>query len=95
MLERCRQVLPTSLLGQGRELPTTRVVKLLQGLYDQIEEEGKTEEDLYLDYLAKVGDKISGEIRKDLRPWPDGKGGLVNRRCATWEECHELCVVGR
>merc|ERR1719160_836600 len=41
----------------GHELPTTRVVKLLQGLYDQIEEEGKTEEDLYFKFVC-WGDKV-------------------------------------
>merc|ERR1719380_379252 len=41
----------------GQELPTTRVVKLLQGLYDQIEEEGKVEEDLYFKFVC-WGDKV-------------------------------------
>ena len=52
----------------------------------------KSDEDLYLDYLAKVGDYFATRIRSDLRPWPDGNGGEVNRQCASWEECHKLLL---
>merc|ERR1719191_1962004 len=55
------------------ELPTTRVVKLLQGLYDQIEEEGKTEEDLYFKFVCwgqkviktKTGSNAEAQARID------------------------------
>merc|ERR1719172_141833 len=57
----------------GPELPTTRVVKLLQGLYDQIEEEGKVEEDLYFKFVCwgqkviktKTGSNAEAQARID------------------------------
>merc|ERR1719172_310066 len=57
----------------GPELPTTRVVKLLQGLHDQIEEDGKTEEDLYFKFVCwgqkviktKTGSNAEAQARID------------------------------
>ena len=48
--------------------------------------------ELFLGYLRKIGKQMSVEIRKDQRPWPDGEGGVVSRRCCTWKEAHKVCI---
>ena len=50
---------------------------------------GETE--LTLSYLSKIGPNLAAEVQRDMRPWPDGSGGLVSRRAASWEECHVEC----
>ena len=53
---------------------------------------GKNPTELLLAYLQKVGKGMAAEIRKDQRPWPDGQGNSINRRVATWEEAHAVCI---
>ena len=48
--------------------------------------------ELMLNYLSKVGPTLAREIQKDSRSWPDGDGGLIHRRVATWEECHQVAI---
>ena len=52
----------------------------------------RTERELFLAYLRKIGKQMATEIRKDQRPWPDGAGGHTSRRCCTWEEAHKVCI---
>ncbi|CAE7299989.1 unnamed protein product, partial [Symbiodinium necroappetens] len=51
---------------------------------------GMTARESLLQYLKKVGPKLSNEIRRDKRYRSDGSGGTVFRSCATWEEAHEV-----
>ena len=51
---------------------------------------GETE--LTLTYLSKIGPSLAADVQRDMRPWPDGSGGLVSRRAASWEECHVVCL---
>ena len=55
---------------------------------------GKTENELLLDYLTKVGPKLGlgEEIRRDPRPRPDGARGESNRTIKTWQEAHEVLL---
>jgi hypothetical protein len=53
---------------------------------------GRSARELLLAYLQKVGPQHAADIQKDQRPWPDGEGGMVNRRVATWEEAHKVSV---
>ena len=48
---------------------------------------GRSPRELLLHYLHCVG-TVREDIMKDQRPWPDGEGGMVNRRVQTWEEAH-------
>ena len=52
----------------------------------------RNERELCLNYLTKIGPTLASEVQRDMRAWPDGKGGLVSRRVSTWEECHEVCL---
>jgi len=47
---------------------------------------GRSPRELLLHYLHCVG--TVRDIMEDLRPWPHGEGGVVNRRVQTWEEAH-------
>ena len=48
---------------------------------------GRSPRELLLHYLHCVG-TVREDIMKDQRPWPNGEGGLINRRVQTWEEAH-------
>lgn len=48
--------------------------------------------ELLLAYLRKSGPQMHLDIQKDQRPWPDGEGGTINRRVATWEEAHKVAL---
>ena len=48
--------------------------------------------DLILNYLSKIGPSLAADVQHDMRAWPDGNGGLVSRRVASWEECHLVCL---
>ena len=52
----------------------------------------RNERELCLNYLTKIGPALASDVQRDMRAWPDGKGGLVSRRVSTWEECHEVCL---
>ena len=49
---------------------------------------GRNDRELVLCYLTKIGPALAADVQRDMRPWPDGKGGISSRRCASWEECH-------
>ena len=53
---------------------------------------GRNDRELVLCYLTKIGPALAADVQRDMRPWPDGKGGISSRLCATWEECHEVCL---
>ena len=53
---------------------------------------GKSQRELLLIYLKKVGPQMAADIQKDQRMWPDGSGGTESRRVATWEEARKVCV---
>ena len=52
----------------------------------------RSEKELMLNYLTKIGPMLAADVQRDMRPWPDGSGGLVSRRAASWEECHVVCL---
>ena len=53
---------------------------------------GRSVRELMLNYLTKMGPSLAAEIQRDMRMWPDGKGGLISRRVGTWEECRDVCM---
>ena len=53
---------------------------------------GKSQRELLLGYLQKVGPQSASEIQKDVRTWTDAGGQAVARRVATWEEAHKVLV---
>ena len=52
----------------------------------------RTGQEVFLAYLRKTGEPLASEIRKDQRPWPDGVGGTITRRAASWQEAHSIAV---
>ena len=50
----------------------------------------KSANDLLIDYLVKIGSKLSEEVRRDRRPRPDGAGGYTTRTPESWAEAHAV-----
>ena len=44
----------------------------------------RNERELMLNYVSKVGPAIAADVQRDMRAWPDGKGGFTSRRVSTW-----------
>ena len=53
---------------------------------------GKSQLELKLDYLHKVGPQLAAEILNDSRAWTNADGFIVIRKVETWEECHKVLL---
>ncbi len=43
-------------------------------------------------YYGKINKQTAKETKKERRTWPNPDGTESLRRCATWEEVHQLAI---